>query len=228
MEKLKTEGIITHAIPFRNYDCILTVFTPMEGLVKLFFRGAYSSKKGKGSGTTTPLSVVEIVYIKGRGDLDSCVEISVINHNLALRHRLSTLENACEILQTISRTQQPGKAAPELYQLLIAYLNKLPLVSDPLVITSSFRLKLLRYEGLLPQFSHCCVCTTALRDTWIHENEAFCLEHTPSEALSFTQNERGFMEHLAFCRDFTLFAGLNITALLSKKITSLFDSSITI
>lgn len=226
MEKLKTEGIVIQAIPFRNYDCILTLFTPVEGLVKFFFRGAYSAKKNMGSGTTTPLSVVEIVYTKGRGDLYSCIEISVINHNLALRHNLTILEAGCEMLQAISTTQQPGKSAPELYQLLLMYLNKLPLVLTPQVIISSFRLKLLRYEGMLALLSHCCVCATALNDTWVHGSEAFCLSHTPSEALSLTTEERGLIELLAFGRDFTQFSDLKISALLSKKIHRLFDESL--
>jgi DNA repair protein RecO (recombination protein O) len=225
MEKFTTEGVVVNAIPFRNYDCILTLFTPNEGLIKFFFRGAYSSKKGNGSGTTTPLSVVEIVYTKGRGDLYSCVEIGVINHNLALRQNLGVLEAACEMLQTISTTQQPGKTAPELYQLLLMYLNKLPLVPSPQAIVGSFRLKLMRYEGMLALLSHCCACAQLLNDTWIHENEAFCRAHTPAEALSLTREERGQVEQLAFSRDFAVLANVSITALLSQKICRLFNES---
>lgn len=225
MEKFTTEGVVVNAIPFRNYDCILTVFTPLEGLIKFFFRGAYSQKKGNGSGTTTPLSIVEIVYTKGRGDLHTCVEISVTDHNLALRHNLPMLESACEMLQSISATQQPDKPAPELYRLFRMYLDKLPKASTPQVISSSFRLKLLRYEGMLAFFSHCCECAKALNDAWIYGGEAFCSSHTPQEAFFLTNEERGLVERLAFCRDFSLLAETRITAHLSEKICHLFNLS---
>lgn len=225
MEKLNTEGIIVNALPFRNYDCILTLFTPLEGLVKFFVRGAYSSKKGGGSGITTPLSVVEVTYTRGRGDLYSCIEINVINHHLPLRHNLATLEAACEMLQALFATQQPGKTAPELYQLLLMYLQKLPQVLLPQVISNSFKLKLLRYEGMLAFLSHCSICAELLGDTWIHENEAYCSAHTPSEALSLTKEEREFVEILAFCRDFSFLAKMSISGLLCQKIHKLFDGS---
>lgn len=225
MQKLKTEGVILHALPFRNYDSILTLFTPEEGLIKLFFRGAYSKKKGYGAATTTPLSIVEVIYTKGRGDLFSCVDIAVLHHNLALRNTLTTLEAGCEMLQCISYTQQPGKSAPELYQLLVYYLTKLPLIPTPTLITSSFRLKLLRYEGLLALLSHCCVCATPLNDTWIYGSEAFCPSHTPSQSLSITKEEREIIESLAFCRDFNQLKENKVTALLSQKICRLFDES---
>jgi DNA repair protein RecO (recombination protein O) len=224
MEKLNTEGIVINAIPFRNYDCILTLFTPLDGLVKFFVRGAYSSKKGGGSGIT-PLSVVEVTYTKGRSDLYSCTEIAVINHHLSLRHNLGILEAACEMLRALSITQQPGKAAPELYQLLLMYLQKLPHFVLPQIISNSFKLKLLRYEGLLAFLSHCSVCAQLLGDgnAWIYENEAYCSLHTPSKALSLAKEERAVVDVLAFCRDFALLAKMNISVLLCQKIHKLFE-----
>lgn len=224
MEKFTTEGIVLNAIPFRNYDCILTVFSPLQGLIKFFFKGAYSQKKGNGSGTTTPLSIVEIVYTKGRGDLHLCAEISVTDHNLALRNNLSVLEAACDMLQSISATQQPDKPAPELYRLFCMYLEKLPQISSPQILSSSFRLKLMRYEGVLAFLSHCSECSEMLNDTWIHAGEAYCSSHTPPEALFLTKEERSLVERLAFCRDFGLLAETELTLPLVKKIGCLFDS----
>jgi DNA repair protein RecO (recombination protein O) len=228
MEKFKTEGVVINAIPFRNYDCILTLFTPIDGLIKLFYRGAYSSKKGSGSGTTNPLSIVEIVYTKGRGDLYSCIEISVINHHLGLRNHLPTLEAACEMLKCISATQMPGKIAPDLYQLLLIYLGKLPQMENPQTLITSFRLKLLRYEGLLALLSHCSVCSGLIDEVWIYKSEAFCCPHTPLKALSFTKQERSQVEYLAFCRDLSQLSNIEVSTVLSKKIFRLFEESLAV
>jgi DNA repair protein RecO (recombination protein O) len=226
MEKYKTEGIVINAIPFRNYDCILTVFTPTEGLIKFFYRGAYSQKKNHGSGTTTPLSIVEIIYTKGRGDLYTCVEAAVLDHHLALRNTLNTLGAACGMIQAIATTQQPGKSAPELYQLLQMYLRKLPLVTDPQTIIGSFRLKLLRYEGMMAFLSHCCVCAKTLDEAWLHDQEAYCHSHTPSKDFLLDKEERSIVEYLAFGRDFSLLAEITLPESLAKKISLLFDESL--
>lgn len=225
MEKFTTEGVVVNATPFRNYDCILTVFTPLDGLVKFFCKAIYKQKKGNHSGTTTSLAVVEIIYTKGRGDLYLCVEISVVNHHLALRNNLSVLEAACKMLHSLAATQQPGKSAPELYQLFLMYLNKLPQAQFPPAIARSFLLKLLRYEGLLAFISHCSTCGKLLKDAWIHESEAYCPAHMPSDGLSLNQEERSLVEHLAFSRDFTQIACIQVSPSLSEKISYLFDKS---
>lgn len=130
------------------------------------------------------------------------------------------------MLQTISSTQQPGKTAPELYQLLLMYLNKISSANSPQAIVGSFRLKLMRYEGTLALLSHCCACAQLLEDTWIHQNEAFCHSHSPVKDLLVTKEEREQVEVLAFSRDFTVLATMNMAPILSKKIRRLFDESL--
>lgn len=220
MELFKAEGIVVKSIPYRNDDCILTLFTPLKGLMPLFLRNGYKAKKHAGSGALSPLSVVEIIYTNGRGELYPCREISVVRHHLELRKNLSILQTACEILQLISRTQQPDKPAPELYQLLLLYLSKLPEITHPDVLASSFLLKLLRYEGVFPLLSHCSVCSALLQDTWIDACEPFCRPHAPSGAWHLTQEERHLVETLAYCRDFKQISSLALPSLLSQKISS--------
>lgn len=221
MEAFKTEGIVVRAIPYRNNDCILTIFTPLQGLISLFLRGGYKSKKHVSSGALSPLSVVEIVYSKGRGELYPCQEIAVVRHHLELRKTLPILESACRMLQDIAATQQPEKPAPELYQLLLLYLNKLPAIPVPEVLSNSFFLKMLRFEGTFPLLSHCSLCSLLLKDTWIHTNEPFCLPHAPPGALYFNAEERHIVETLAYCRDFNQLSTLHLPPLLSQKITCL-------
>lgn len=221
MEILKTEALIVKAIPYRNDDCILTAFTPQQGLLSFFLRNGYRSKKHSGSGVLSPLSIVEIVYSKGRGELYLCQEIGMVRHHLELRQTLTVLEEACQMLQMISATQQPEKSAPELYRLLVAYLDKLPAIPNHHILISSFQLKLMRYEGIFPLLSHCSICSELLQDTWIHTQEPFCCAHAPAGALHFTQEERRIVESLAYCRDFKQLSALILTEPLSQKIARL-------
>jgi DNA repair protein RecO (recombination protein O) len=221
METLKMEGIVIRAVPYRNDDCILTVFTPLQGLIPLFLRSGYKSKKHVSSGALSPLSVVEIVCTKGRGELYPCQEIAVVRHHLKLRENLAMLESACRMLQMIGTTQQPDKSAPELYQLLLVYLDRLPEMSSPDILSHSFYLKLLRYEGIFPLLSHCSICSVLLQDTWLHANEPFCLPHAPVDAMHLSPEERHIMESLAYCRDFKQLSSLVLSPQLSQKIHSL-------
>lgn len=65
MEKFTAEGIVVNAIPFRNYDCILTLFTPSEGLVKFFYRGAYSKKKEMDRAPQLPFRSLKSSILRG-------------------------------------------------------------------------------------------------------------------------------------------------------------------
>lgn len=220
MERLKIEGIVINAIPFKDDDCISTVFTAEEGLIKFFFKGGYKKR----SSLTNPLTVAEIIYVRGKGELYTCIETTPFDHHLKLRENLPILKSACTLLQAIASTQQQGRPVPELYQLLRIYLRKLPTAVDPAAIAGSFCLKLLHYEGLFGLTSHCCVCAAPLNEARIYNNEAFCLEHTPAGSLPLTAEERLTLEQLTFCRDFSRIAQLKISEQLAAKISSLFHS----
>ena len=170
--------------------------------------------------------IVEAVYTKGRSELFRCQEITPINSLINLRNDLATLQAGCDMLQAISLTQHPEKPAPELYQLLLAYLYKLPLTTSPTTISTSFRLKLLRYEGLLGMLSHCSVCATPLRHVWIQEGEAFCGLHANATTPSLLEGERHIIEILMFSRDFSQLAATVTPHLLVEKIKKLFEERI--
>lgn len=222
MEKLRTEGIVVNSIPFQDYDRIITVVTPDEGLIKFIFKGSASTKSGKAS-STTPLTVAEFIYSKGRSDLLKGHEISPLDHQLALRNNLNTLEAACDMLQIINATQMPGKSCTNLYKLLLAYLKKLPFAHDPATLSTSFRLKTLRHEGMWRSFSKCCQCSLELNDGYILGGTSYCKLHMPPNSIEISFSERDIFEMLAFSRDLNLLSSLPMTQELSKKAKLLFE-----
>lgn len=142
-----TEGITLHMIPFKNSDQIITLFSP-EGVLKLFCH------RGKSKQRFTPLMKVEAVYKDSGNELFPCQEISLLNSYQALRNNLTHLQVACDLLKTINASQFLGKPAPLLYQLLTFYLDKIPLIENPFVLSASFKLKVLKHEGLLHDLEH--------------------------------------------------------------------------
>lgn len=196
MEKICIQGVVIHALAFQEYDRIITVFTPQEGLLKLFVKGAFSSKKSQGA-SSSPLTLVEAICSKGRSELFSCRELNALNLFLDLRKDIATLEAACDLLRVVQATQMSGKAAPELYQLLLAFLGKLPQAPNPLAISASFRLKTLFYEGLL---------------------------ELPLEGnYRLTPEIAELIEALTLSRDFKELANLPVNAALAEFVTNLFQ-----
>jgi DNA repair protein RecO (recombination protein O) len=148
MATKKIEGIILQTVKFQDYDQIATLYTPSLGILKLFIKGAFQTKNQKGA-LTSPLSRAEFIYHEGKSALYSCREISMLNPHLNLRQNLTHLEAALDLLKVIHDSQWEHAPAPDLYHLLVSYLEKIPVVPDPLVLTLSFRLKVLRHEGVL-------------------------------------------------------------------------------
>lgn len=222
MEILTAEGIITQMVNYRDHDSIITLFTPSEGLLKLFVKGAFSKKK-KGD-FLSPLCLVEVAYVKGKGDLHTCSSANTIGHHLDLRKDFATLNASLQLLQTIIVTQQPGKASPELYQLLMTYIQKLPVALNPFAVTASFRLKTLRYEGLFYSSSRCSCCQSPIHERYFNEGETLCSLHAPPEALFFSEEESLIIDLLLLSRDFQQIASCECDEKLGIKIEKLFQS----
>jgi DNA repair protein RecO (recombination protein O) len=226
MQKMQAEGVVLQSIPFKETQRIVALFTPHEGVMKLILKRGATGKHGQGYGIE-PLSRIEVVYAQGRSDLFPCFETVVLDAYLPLRSRLELLQAACEMVQAVSCTQQPGKPASELFQLLTAYLSRLPDVRDPRALSSSFKLKTLRFEGVFAAPFLCSRCATPLNGTSFHvREEVYCAQHALSPALPFAQEERDLMLLLAFGRDFSILRDLALEEELVKKISELFDCSI--
>lgn len=146
------EGVILRSTAYRDYDQILTLFTPDQGVLKFIYKG--SRKKRTARGCFNPLTRVELTYKEGKSELYPCEDIVLIDSYLDLRKQLACLEAACDLLAAVSFSQWIGKVAPPIYHLLTFYLAKMSLVQDPWSLASSFRLKILKYEGVFdPQKS---------------------------------------------------------------------------
>lgn len=132
-----TQGLLLQSIPYLGRKKILKVFTPEHGLISLFAQKT----------TLDPFALAEWVFRKTQKELYPLLDETLIDPLLHLRESYASLFAAGSIAQDLFRTQLPHKKAPELFDLLLIYLKKLPLA--PELLSASFRLKLLLHEGLL-------------------------------------------------------------------------------
>jgi DNA repair protein RecO (recombination protein O) len=213
----QTQGIILSTLNYQDYDVILTVFTPDRGLVKFFFKRGNSKKQRQGC-SLDPLTCAEFIYSKGKGDLLLCTEISPINAHLEIRKDLKYLEAGCNLLRTIQQTQFPEKSSPPLYQLLLRYLGHISKMNAPENLDLSFRLKVLRHDGIFGITPFCTTCKIPLKEHCVFERESFCPSHAPTGSLLFNEEEANLILVLAYCRSLTEIPDSPIDPVFREKI----------
>jgi len=222
MTTLITEGLILRSIPYKDYDQILTLYTPDCGVLSVIVKAARSQRRGLSS-AVSPLSRVECVLRKGKGELLQCREISVLNHNLFLRECVNALRTACDMVQAIRASQPPEKAAPELYKLLIKMIERLEFSPSFPSLLAAFRLKVMQHDGLLDWKSSCSHCDTPLKTPYFYKGEPFCSVHAPSGGMRFDSGEFDHLGRLIHSRSFHDIETIPISEPLSFNVKSLFE-----
>ncbi len=220
----RLEGIVLKSLNFQDNDKILTVFSRDLGLVKLIVKKG--NTKHCPAHLTSPLSQGEFIYSKGNSDLLKCQEISPINNYFNLRENLEELEASCDMLQSLLDSQPPHTPSSHLYDLCCSYFSKMPAMEYPQLLADSFRLKILRHDGLLNLNPVCSICTVALEAHYVSSGESFCRLHAPRSALLFDQNESAAIVILAYCHTFAQLKPLIFTPELRLKIKQLFVEQI--
>lgn len=219
MNSRHTEGIVLKGMPFQDYDRILTLFSQDTGIIKLIIKGA--NKPQSGAFPITLLTHAEFVYTSGKSELFKCNEACVINHHLALRESLPRLEAACDMAQAILASQMPQTPAPALFELFTHYLNNMQRVQHPQLLAGSFRLKILRHEGLFKISQSCALCQCPLQTFHLAEGDTFCSQHAPPHQIPFDEEEMIVLAQLAYCRTFSELAEITLTDTLRGKINAL-------
>lgn len=136
---ITTAGLLLKEIPYLGKKKILKIFTPDQGLVSLFAQSIPLS----------PFALAEWVFRKSEKEIHFLKDVTLIDPLLYLRQDYQAISAAGSIAQDLLCTQFPDKQAPELFELVLLYLKKLPFAPES--ITASFRLKLLLHEGLISE-----------------------------------------------------------------------------
>jgi DNA repair protein RecO (recombination protein O) len=217
------EAIILHALPYQEYDKILTLFSREGGVIKAIVQRATAKKAI--AGATDPLTRVEIMLKPGKNDLFKCGDITVLSQYLKLREQLDRLKAACAIAQIIQQSQMPQKPTPILYSLLASYLEQIPSLKNLTALVDSFYLKLLRHDGSLLIEPHCSTCKAPLTDGFLAKGESLCHNHAPPHAIAMSLMELKTIHDLTHAKTYTEIENLNVSKNLSLKIKELIDDA---
>lgn len=223
MKPFLTEGIVLKVIDFRDFDQIMTVFTPEIGVVKWILKKRQPAS-GKSLVKISPLTRAEFIYKETKGDIWKCQEISILNPYLKLRENYAWLETAGRLINRIIASQVEQKPSSFLYRLLCAYLEKIPLMNDLRSLEISFIIHLLRHEGLIHFDLQCSLCQQPLQSLNIGQGGHFCHLHAPVDALSFNEEETLAWMQVAACRTFSELKNTSIPEQLQQKADTLFKT----
>lgn len=225
MQLEQTEGIVIQITPFQDADAIYTVYTPFMGIARFVMKYGLSSRM-RSKGAPTVLTKAEFIFRRGKSDLLSCKEATILEAFPRIRESLERMESAGQMLLALRQCQPPGKDSPILYQLLNIYLEKLSEVEDSRVLAASFKLKILRYEGLIAYNDLCSRCKSSLTDFSFHDGEFFCPQHAPEGSIYFDVEESKMFFVLGLSQSLNDLKTLVLTNILEGKINAIFEEFI--
>ncbi|MCB1119239.1 MAG: DNA repair protein RecO [Chlamydiia bacterium] len=209
LQDLKTEGITLKVVPYQEKAAIVTLFTPLGGLLTCFakqLRGVSALVQG------------EWVVTKRTKGLPLLAAETVTSRFPTIRSSYAHMQAAGEMARLVLQTQQANKEAALLYQLLIDNLHKLHDFCHPETLSLSFSLKLLRLEGIWYHEPLCAACHKPLAQMVIYNGEPLCERHASQVGIRFDINETELVHQLALSRSYSTLKSLLLSPHLQKSL----------
>lgn len=197
----RIEGIVVKTIDYQEYDKILHVFTPSDGMRSLIAKRA-RHHRSRGVLAAFPFLHAQFVFECPEKQLPVCREISPIAHYLELRENSGRLSDACKMASLLYGALLPGKQAPLLFALFKSYLDRTVETQGSRSLVASFYLKLLRHEGVFTLPLCCAECGCETAGFYASSEGFFCASHTFERTLFFSPLEAEMLYLLMYSRQF--------------------------
>ena len=157
-ERLKARAIVLRLVDTGESDRVVTLLTRERGKLGAYARGARASRRRFG-GALEPFTVLAAELSARRaGDLWALETVQPersfggIRGDLA---RIACAAHACEIARALVRDAEPH---PELFDLVVAYLERLDAAPAEPTALRAAQLGILRAAGLAPRLDACARC----------------------------------------------------------------------
>ena len=214
-----TQGIVIKSLPYQESKRIFSLFTE-KGLLSCI--AEIKDNNPESLLVCSPLSKGEYIFMETKGGWRKMRDVSLQTSYLNFKSSYALLDSASLCLQAIAASQMENKPSPLLYHLLNVYLEKIADFSDPYIITSSFFLKVLRYEGFFFLDTLCHFCESLPSQRYV-DCRPSCGCYTHPQGLFFDPTEWKQITVLAFAKEIALLKTLECSQLLHEKIRKLFE-----
>ncbi len=152
----KIEGIVVSEIDYKESSKIINVLTPEYGVIGFIARGT-KQVKSKLAGVSSKLTYGYFhVNYRGNG-LSNLIEVDIINKFKNIRKDINLMSYSLYLLELAEKVYKHDNDK-EIYDMLIASLNKIEEGYDYKVISEIFELKMLDFLGIRPVIDECVNC----------------------------------------------------------------------
>ncbi len=153
MNKKTTEAIILRRVNFGEADRILTLLTPSSGKLRAIAKGV-RREKSKLAGGLELISISNVGYIGGRGDLHTIVSSRLLTHFENILTDYDRVQLAYKAIEWVDRITEDD-ANSDYYSYLKEVLEQLNDLKNDLELSELWmRLHLLSIYGNLPNLAH--------------------------------------------------------------------------
>lgn len=155
--RLVTDAIVLHRAEYRDYDRMVTLFSPTMGRVDAVMRGCRRANSAlAGAGDLFCAGEYELNYAKERYTVVQCAVKDVF---YPLREDLSRLTHASYCLSLADAAALAGQGAEDVFHLLLKALTFLCYADlAPAMLSSAFEMRYMPMMGYLPSTEQCVVC----------------------------------------------------------------------
>lgn len=218
----KIEGIVLRSSDYKDTQRLISVFSLTSGLLNLVVK-RLSSRNASHLLSTSSFCKAQFVIKRGRSELISCLDVTLLDDHRELRKSYAHLCAAGDLVRAILTSQLPGKPSPDLYRLFQTYLKQIPTFEDLSSLAVSFQLKLLKHEGLLALTSTCSQCEER-QASMLVKGESLCLLHEKKESFCFSEMEWKILLALHDARRLNDLRAIKLAPLFFQKLNAYFLS----
>lgn len=163
MPFFKSEAVVLQATDYAEFDKIVSLYTKNYGRIKGIARGAKRSQKRFG-GALEPFTCNEVDFFEKEGHglarLENC---RILNPYTAISQDINKIAYGNYLLELVNILTPEREKHPEVFRLLLFFLNLLSEQSPREEILRIFELRLTSLLGYQPQFLQCVSCGQSFR-----------------------------------------------------------------
>ena len=151
-------GILLRALPYRDADLVLHLFSSERGRVGLLARGARRSKR-RFIGATSGFVLARFTVAPGKSqDLGVAESAEVMQQWDGLASDVGAFAHANYVLELVHELLPEGQAEPALLQLLVDYFDELLARGASSSVLRFVEYNVLEITGTPPQLEQCARC----------------------------------------------------------------------
>jgi DNA repair protein RecO (recombination protein O) len=190
----KTTGIVLSSRVIGESDLAAHILTYTYGKNEFIFKGLKKSKK-RSLAIADPGTFVELsYYFNKHKNLSIVNEFTITAVHDAIRSDFARILYLHFILETVLKTAGSHDHQPYLFKLTSKAIATLEITSYPLHLSLFFIIHLIKFNGILPDFTQCGSCHTRdlkLATFDFKNNHILCTHCAPKYNTSFTINMQG-------------------------------------